>query len=403
MMRFLALSIALLAAPIMAQQPDAALLAAAEAEAPAVTKTLEALVNIETGTGDAEGLEAMARYIEAALTPLGASFERVTPTNGIKGDILVARMQGKGQGRLLLLSHMDTVYGRGAASENPFRIEDGKAYGPGIADDKGGIAVILHSLKLLDSQDYAELTIAFNTDEETGSIGSGDIITELARGKTAVLSFEPTAPIETLIQGTSGTSTVTLHIKGRASHAGNAPELGVNALTEAAAVIARTADLDEGPGKLRFNWTVVEQPRSVRNIIPDDITLVGDLRVSSEAEFARFSETLKTRLAETSLPGAAYDLSLVLNRPPFTATPGSEALIERAIAIYQGLGQSFRVVPRIGGGTDAGFAARAEVPVIESLGLPGAGYHSSSAEYVLLNAVPRRLYLAAAMIRQLGQ
>lgn len=401
--RLLLLSGLLATTPLAAQQPDAALLAAATAEAPALAKTLENLVNIESGTGDEAGLTAMARYIEAQLAPFGPSFERISPTAGVKGDILVARLQGNGSGKLLLISHMDTVYGRGATTQNPFRIEDGKAFGPGIADDKGGIAVILHTLKLLNKADYGQLTIAFNTDEETGSIGSGDIITDLSRGQTAVLSFEPTAEKETLIRGTSGTATVTLHITGRASHAGNAPELGVNALTEAAAVIARTSDLDAGPGKLRFNWTVVQQPRGVRNIIPDDITLVGDLRVSSEAEFDTFSQTLKERLAKTSLPGAAYDLTLRLNRPPFSATPASDLLIDKALAIYASLGQTMRIVPRSGGGTDAGFAARADVPVIESLGLPGAGYHSSSAEYVLLDAVPRRLYLAASLIRALGQ
>lgn len=401
--RLLLVASLLAATPLAAQQPDAALLAAAIAEAPALAKTLENLVNIESGTGDEAGLTAMASYLEAQIAPFGASFERITPTAGIKGDILVARLQGTGRGKLLLISHMDTVYGRGATTQNPFRIDDGKAFGPGIADDKGGIAVILHTLKLLNKADYGQLTIAFNTDEETGSIGSGDIITELSRGQSAVLSFEPTATTETLLRGTSGTSTVTLKIKGRASHAGNAPELGVNALTEAAAVIARTSDLDQSPGKLRFNWTVIEQPRGVRNIIPDDITLIGDLRVSSEAEFESFSQTLKDRLSTTSLPGAAYDLNLRLNRPPFSATPASDALIDQAMAIYASLGHSMRIVPRSGGGTDAGFAARADVPVIESLGLPGAGYHSSSAEYVLLDAVPRRLYLAAALIRALGQ
>lgn len=395
---------ALLAAtPLAAQQVDRSLLAAATAEARGVAKTLETLVSIESGTGDESGMAAMADVLQATLTPLGASFERIKPTAGVKGDILVARLTGSGRGKLLLLSHMDTVYGRGATAENSFHIDGNKAFGPGIADDKGGIAVILHSLKLLRKSDYSQLTIAFNTDEETGSIGSGDIITELARGQTAVLSFEPTATTETLIRGTSGTATVTLRIKGVASHAGSAPEQGVNALTEAAAVIARTADLDAGPGNLRFNWTVVQQPRGVRNIIPDDITLLGDLRVSSEAEFGGFSDTLKARLATTSLPGAAYDLTLRLNRPPFSATPASDALIEKAKAIYTSLGYPMAIVPRIGGGTDAGFAARAGVPVIESLGLPGAGYHSFSAEYVLLDAIPRRLYLAAALIRSLGQ
>jgi glutamate carboxypeptidase len=341
------------------------------------------------------------------LKASGASVERVPATNGVAGDIIVARLAGRGKGKLMLLAHMDTVYQRGALARAPFRIADeadGKrAYGPGIADDKGGVAVILHALRLVRPRDYRSLTIVINTDEERGSTGSSAQITELARGQDAVLSFEPTIMPEMLLRATSGIAGVNITITGKASHAGAAPELGINALTEAAAIIARTTDLDQGPGKLRFNWTMFEQPRAVRNIIPEKVILGGDLRYTSAADFEAFKAEFARRTATPSVAGAQVTVSIEAGRPAFSGTPAGDALIARAKAIYASLGHTLTVVPLSGGGTDAGYAALAGVPVIEAMGLPGFGYHSGAAEYVHLDAVPRRLYLAAEMIRQLGR
>ncbi len=400
---------ALLAAPAMAApgKPDARLLAAATAQAPALLATLEKLVSIESGSGDADGLAAAGALIEAELRALGATTTHVKPLPGTAGDIIVGRMTGTGRGKLLLIGHMDTVYQRGALARAPFHVEDSpqgrRAYGPGIADDKGGVAVILHALQLVKPGDYGSITVSINTDEEKGSVGSGAIVTDLARGQDAVLSFEPTGLPEALWRGTSGTNTVTVTIKGKPAHAGMAPEQGFNALVEAAHVIETTKDLDAGPGKLRFNWTIVTQDRGVRNIIPDNIVLVGDLRTASAAQFEGFKAEITRRLAGPSLTGATITTDVRVNRPPFTATPASDALIARAGAIYATLGTTLAIEPRSGGGTDAGYAALAGVPVIEALGLPGFGYHTGSAEYVYLEAVPHRLYLAAELIRQLGR
>ncbi|WP_372916274.1 glutamate carboxypeptidase [Sandarakinorhabdus sp.] len=408
MKSLLAAACALLATTALAApKPDAALLKAATAQAPAVTATLKSLVEIETGTGDAEGMAAMGQYLAAALTARGGTIERVKPTGGVVGDIIVARWKGTGKGKLLLISHMDTVYQRGALARAPFRLADSAAgplaYGPGISDDKGGIATILHTLPLLTPRDYAELTVAINTDEERGSQGSGTIITELSKGMAAVLSFEPTGMPERLTRGTSATNTVIVTIKGKASHAGGAPEAGINALVEAGHIIASTKDLDRGQGNRRFNWTVVEQQRGVRNIIPDDVTLIGDLRTSNMAQYDEFKAELLDRLKTPSVPGAQVAAEVRMNRPPFTATAASNALIEEARAIYATFGKELAVTERGGGGTDAGYAALAGVPVIESLGLPGYGAHTTQAEYVFLEAVPRRLYLAASLIRRLGR
>ena len=349
----------------------------------------------------------MGQYLEAQLTARGGTIERVKPTGGVVGDIIVARWKGTGKGKLLLISHMDTVYQRGALARAPFRLADSAAgplaYGPGISDDKGGIATILHTLPLLTPRDYAELTVAINTDEERGSQGSGTIITELSKGMAAVLSFEPTSMPERLTRGTSATNTVTVTIKGKASHAGGSPEAGINALVEAAHIIQSTKDLDRGQGNRRFNWTVVEQQRGVRNIIPDDVTLIGDLRTSNLAQYDEFKAELLDRLKSPSIGGAVVTAEVRMNRPPFTASPASNALIEEARAIYATFGKELAVTERGGGGTDAGYAALAGVPVIESLGLPGYGAHTTQAEYVFLEAVPRRLYLAASLIRRLGR
>ncbi len=404
MLRILLCAIAAigLASPARAA-PDKALLAAARAEAPRVTATLEQLVNIETGSGDASGLAAAATYLEGRLAALGAKVERVEPRAGIVGTTVVARLAGAGRGNLLLIGHMDTVYQRGALARAPFRVDGTRAYGPGIADDKGGLAVILHALALLTPRDFKTLTVVINPDEETGSKGSGAFITEQARGKDAVLSFEPTGVPETLLRGTAGTNTVVVTITGKAAHAGVAPELGINALVEAAEVIRKTADLDLGPGQRRFNWTVISQERPVRNIVPDKIVLSGDLRTASLAETDAFRAEIERRLAVPSLAGAQVSVEVRVSRPAFTATPASERLIGRARAIYADLGAPIGIQERWGGGTDAGFAALAGVPVIEALGLPGYGYHTGNAEYVWLDAVPRRLYLTAALIRQLGR
>ena len=392
--------------PVKVAKPDAALLKAATAEAPAALATLERIVKIESGSYDTKGLMALGNLLADELKARGASVERMKGKPGTRGDIIVGRFTGTGKGKLLLLSHMDTVYTRGQLAETPWRVENGKAYGPGIADDKGGLAVILSALKLLKPADYGQITVAFNTDEEIGSLGSGDLITELARGQTAVLSFEPTSavPMEGLIAGTSGTNTVTARITGRAAHAGNAPEQGINALVEAANVIAVTKDLDQGQGKRRFNWTQVKQEGDARNMIPDDVTLIGDLRETSDERVRAFEAELKQRVATPSLPGAKVEVTVRINRPAFTADAAGLKLISQARAIYQEAGgPDLFVLPRSGGGTDAAFAARAGVPVLEALGLPGYGYHSSADEYVLIDAIPRRLYLAARLIRELGR
>ena len=137
-------------------------------------KLWERLVNIDSGTGDAEGLKEVSAIVIEQLVKLGASIELSSAKPAV-GDNIVASLTGTGQGKVLLIAHMDTVFPRGAAKTRPFRIENGRATGPGVSDDKGGIVAAISVLKILDDlrfRDYARLTVLLNTNEETGSRGT---------------------------------------------------------------------------------------------------------------------------------------------------------------------------------------------------------------------------------------
>lgn len=390
----------------LAQSRDEALLSAATAEQPAAVKTLERLVNIETGTGNAEGMSAMAQFLESELKAVGATVTRHAAVSPAVGDNIVGRLEGKGGKNLLLMAHMDTVYVKGTLAKAPFRIEGNRAFGPGIADDKGGVAVILHTLKLLKQrgfQDFGKITVMFNTDEERGSFGSRDLIQQLAAQHDAVLSFEPTIAIkESLVLGTAGIVYYKVNIKGLAAHAGAAPELGVNAMVEASDIVLRTMDLDNKAKDLRFNWTVGTAGQ-VSNIIPDQANIEANIRYARKSDLDELLKTLEERIAKKRLPQAEVKITVDHGRPAFEANAEGKRIVEKAVAIYKETGNDLAVVERTGGGTDAAYAALSGKPVIESLGLPGFGYHSNQAEYVMIDAIPRRLYMASRLIMDLAQ
>src|SRR5262249_37533549 len=204
-----------LASPASAAPPDEKLRAMADAAKPELIETLRQMVVIESGSSDVEGLAKMADLVEARLMALGAKTERRKTTRGAGADLVIGTFEGSGHAKLMLMAHMDTVYEKGILATQPWRVDGERIYGPGIADDKGGIAVALQALKILKDvewRNYAKLTVLFNPDEEVGSIGSGELISELADQHDFALSFEPTvaapaAKNDTLLLGASATAT----------------------------------------------------------------------------------------------------------------------------------------------------------------------------------------------------
>lgn len=398
-------------ASVVVAAPDTALRDAAQRAQPAVIDTLKDLVHIESGSSNVDGLLKMADYTERRLQALGASTERSKVTRGPGGVIVTGRFSGSGKARILLIAHMDTVYPVNTLATQPSRQDGNRLYGPGIADDKGGIAVILHSLKLLQDagwRDYARITVLFNPDEEIGSIGSGEAIAALADEHDVVLSCEPTAAKavakqEALLLGASGTATATMEVKGRASHAGAAPALGRNALIELSYQLLQTQDIARGIPGTQLNWTTAKAGE-VRNQIPERAVAGGDVRTTVPGGAARLQEALRAKVQSGRLvPDTETQVTVEEGRPPFMVGDKGRVLARHAQGIYAELeGRPLALVPMTGGATDAGYAGRSgKVAVVESFGLAGFGYHARD-EYVEIDSIVPRLYLMARLLQDIG-
>jgi glutamate carboxypeptidase len=172
---------------------------------------------------------------------------------------------------------------------------------------------------------------------------------------------------------------------------------GLAAIADFLEAQLRALDLDDRARAFRFNWTVGTGGR-VANVIPDTVTIEANIRYLDPALLDAAFRTLAERAARPRLAGATIAVERVMGRPSFIADAAGRALIDRARAIYREIGADLAVAPVTGGGTDAAYAAQAGRPVLEALGMPGFGYHSDQAEYVLIDAIPRRLYLAVRMI-----
>jgi glutamate carboxypeptidase len=400
-----------LAAAAQATAADEKLLAAARGAQPAVIDSLREMVLIESGSQDAAGLKAMADYVEGRLRTLGAVTERI-PAGVGPGEMVKGSFTGTGKRSFLLIAHMDTVYGKGILATEPYRQDGNKLYGPGIADDKGGIAVILHSLAILRDagwKDYARLTVLFNPDEEIGSNGSGELIATLGDAHDVVLSYEPTAAkavaqAEGVLLMAAGTAQARLAVKGVASHAGAAPDQGRNALIELSYQLLQTQDVAKGIPGAQLNWTAATAG-SVRNQIPDKAEAGADVRLLAPDAADKLLAALRAKVAEgRRVPDTETTVSMVVGRPPYVAGTKGMALATKAQAIYAEMdGRKLILHPSTGGGTDAGYAGRSgKAAVLESLGLAGWGYHAKN-EYIEIDSIVPRLYLTTRLLSDLAR
>jgi glutamate carboxypeptidase len=412
-LRFPRLILAALLAPAIAlAQPLSPVLERARAEKAPLLETLRELTSIESGSRDYEGLEKVGAVVAARLKALGAEVQMVEPAEIYRmedtpekiGRAVRGTFRGKGTKKVLLIAHMDTVYAKGMGAQQPFRVDGDRAYGLGIADDKQGVAVILHALAILKSigfDEYGTLTVLINGDEEVSTPGHRALITRLGAEHDAVMSFEggggPT--IDQLRLATAGIGAVVLKVRGRASHAGSAPERGVNALYELAHQIMQMRDYSEKASDIRMNWTVAKAGMN-RNVVPFEAEAMADIRVQKISELDGIEKMVRERVKNQLNPQTKIEVIFERRRPPLEGPPPSVAFARHAQSIYKELGQTLNVATvSTGGGTDAAFAGLStKSPVVEGFGLRGFGAHSQDAEYILVDNIEPRLYLAARMI-----
>ena len=391
-------------------EPDAALLAHAERNTPVLLDTLKDLVSIESGSGDREGLDRISQYIAERLQALGAKVEFIEPGADTYrmhdsperiGRMVQGTFTGTGTKKILLIAHMDTVYLRGMLARQPFRIDGKRAYGLAIADDKAGIAVILHTLAILKEmnfRDYGRITVLINGDEEISSPAARGVLARLGAQHDLTMSHEGSAN-GGLRMATSGVGAVILKISGRASHAGGSPETGRNAIYELAHQMMQTRDFSDPAKGVKINWTMVGGGTN-RNVIPDEAHAQADVRTRLASDFDVLEQRLRETMKNQLIPDTRVDMVLERRRPPFIGSASGMAVAAHAVKIYGEIGKTVGIgATATGGGTDACFAAGANGnAVVEGFGPSGGGAHSSDAEYVLIDSIAPRLYLATRLI-----
>ena len=362
-------------------------------------KLLEQLVNVDSGTGDHQGVGAVAAIVNAELGRIDARIETSPNTTGA-GENFVARFTGSGRAKILLIAHLDTVFAKGTAAQRPFRISGRRAYGPGVQDDKGGIVAVVYALKILrdlNFTNYERVTLILNSNEETGSLGSRALIERLAKEHDVALNLEPGRPRDGLVVWRKGSATIRVEVKGRSSHAGVAPDDGRNAAMELAHQILQLSKLADRAKGTTVNFTVLAAgDRS--NVIPDRAVATGDLRAQVPEEFDRVEQQLATVSKNKLIPDTDVTTSVTRTFPIMRQNAQTDALAANAQAIYAELGKRL-TFEGTGGAADSSLSAGAGTPSLDGLGFVGSSAHSPD-EYIEIDSIVPRLYLLTRLMME---
>jgi glutamate carboxypeptidase len=378
------------------------LLDSAQRQQSGAIKLWERLVNIDSGTGDMEGVNAVGAVAVEELKRLGAAIEMV-PALPAYGDNIVASLSGSGKGKILLIAHMDTVFKKGDAAARPFRIEGGRAYGPGVADDKAGIVVALSVLKILDElkfKDYARLTLMLNTNEETGSRGSRALIEKLAKEHDVTLNLEGGRVGDGITIWRKGSGTINVEVKGRASHAGGAPELGRNAAMELAHQMLQLVKLANADKGTTINFTIIKSGDR-KNVIPDYAVADADIRALVSEEFDRVERELPQVAKNKLIPDTEVTTSLTRSFPIMPQNAQTDALAAMAQRVYGEIGKTL-TLGGSGGAADSSLSAGVFKPTLDGLSLIGGNAHTDR-EFAVVDSMVPRFYLLTRMIMELGK
>jgi glutamate carboxypeptidase len=381
---------------------DKPLHALCEQAKPDLLANLERLVNIDSGSGHTAGLIQMADLLVAQLQDLGLATERVPDRPGESCNV-VGRLRGQGRTSILMFAHMDTVFPPGTAAERPFRMDGGRGFGPGVSDDKGSIVLGLAALKLLTGlgfEGFKQLTVCFNCDEETGSAGSKGLLRQLAQQHDVALCLEPGRENDGVVDSRKGSAILELTVKGRAAHAGAAPEQGRNALMEIIHQIGQLSHLDDPATQTTVHFSVLKAGER-SNVIPDRAFAQADVRTTLPEELARIRAAALAASSHRAIADTEVRAELTVTSPPFPANPRTGKLVAMAQAIYGELGLALSAQGS-GGASDANETAAAGAATLDGLGLVGGGANHTPFEFAQLDSVVPRLYLLTRLIQELA-
>ncbi len=368
--------------------------------AAAMTGLLGQFVCAESPSLDKAAVDRFGKIVAAEWRRRGARVTLLRRSE--RGDHVRAEWNPAGtraRGQILILGHLDTVYGMGTLARTPFRLARGRAFGPGAFDMKGGLVIALFAVDALTAagrKPEKRIVFLWTSDEEIGSGTSRAVIEREARRSEAVVVLEPASgPAGCVKTGRKGVGEIEIIVTGRAAHAGLNPEAGVNAIEEIALQIARISRWDEPRRGITVNAGMIEGGTRA-NVIPEKARVVVDVR----AERAGDMRALERRFhaLRPILRGAKLQIRGGFNRPPMERKT-SAALYARARALAKEMGVTLGEA-YVGGGSDGNFTAALGVPTLDGLGAVGESAHSPD-ENILIRALPERAALLAGLLATL--
>jgi glutamate carboxypeptidase len=399
--------------PIVADAELAALRASTEAALPEFLVDLERLVNVDCGSYSPGGVNEVATWVAAAFERLGGRVERHPDPSGRYGDTVVATFEGPAGGdaigpRLLLIGHTDTVFPDGTAAERPFRIEGGKALGPGVSDMKGGLLVGLYAITALRAlgsgapgagapglDGPGRITFIANPDEEIGSPSSTPHIRAAAAEADVAFVLEGARANGDFVSSRKGIIDARLVVHGRAAHAGVEPEKGRSAIVAGAELVRAVHALNGRWPGVTANVGVFRS--GIRpNVVPDRAELEIDIRAVTAETLGAAGDALAELAAAPPLPDVTVELETTHSWLPMEKLERSGRLAELAVELAGRIGFETHDAAT-GGASDANTTSGAGVPTIDGLG-PVGGWDHSPLEYLEIDSIVPRTTLVAALI-----
>lgn len=380
------------------------------AEQTAMLTAVTDWAHINSGSSNTAGLAAFTEAVRAQaqrldaeqmLVPLAAT-EKVsadgTPYAADNSPALVLTRRSGANRRVLLTGHLDTVFAADHAFQRCRTLDGGHINGPGVADMKGGIAVMLWALEALQRSPYAhrvDYEVILSPDEETGSLASAPLLTERAQAADIGLTYEPALADGTLAGARKGSGNFTLVVRGRAAHAGRAFAEGRNAVVKLAAIIGDLAALTDARPGLTLNAAVVSGG-TAPNIVPDLAQCRFNVRLETVADGDWVREQINACLERHQSEGFEIALYGGINRPPKVISAAGQLMMQRVRDLGSELGLDIHYVAT-GGCCEGNNLAAAGLPNIDTLGVRG-GYIHSDREFLVPESLAERARLSALIL-----
>lgn len=380
-----------------ARVSDRNLIARIDDERNGVIELLRKVVELESPSTDKSRVDRLASFIADRLRSNGID-PHVAARKAV-GDIVWGEWGNGSEGQILVLCHIDTVWEPGSLARNPFRVEEGRIYGPGIFDMKSGVTATLKIQEYLAQgwiRPRKKVHFLYTTDEEIGSQHSRALIEDLGRQSDLVLLTEPPLPGGALKTFRKGVGDFVLKIHGRAAHAGLDPEKGINAIEELVAQVQNIHALSQPELGTGVIVTVVRGGLR-ENVIPEYAEANIDARFRTIEEGQRVERSM--RQLKAGLPGARLEVIGGINRPPMIRTARTQQLFEKARTLAGEIGIDLQE-GESGGGSDGSFTAALGIPTLDGLGITGNGAHAVN-EHIELDALAPRIALLAKLIEGL--